>query len=46
MAATRSEMVLGRPSQGAGVNVENAAPPIDPMGEPLEMSPGERPTEL
>ena len=46
VAATRSEMVLGRPSRDAGIDVENAASPIGPAGEPLEMSPGERPTEL
>ena len=46
VAATRSEMVLGRPSRDAGGNVEHTASPIDPAGEPLEMSPGERPTEL
>ena len=46
VAATESEMVSGRPSQNAGVNSENTAFPIGPAGEPLEMSPGERPTEL
>ena len=46
VVATRSEMVSGRPSRGAGVNAENAASPIGPAGEPLEMSLGERPTEL
>ena len=46
VVATRSEMVSGRPSRGAGVNAENAASPIGLAGEPLEMSPGERPTEL
>ena len=46
VAATRSEMVLGHPSRGAGVNGENTASPIGPAGEPLEMSPGERPAEL
>ena len=46
VAATRSEMVSGRPSRDAGIDVENAASPIGPAGEPLEMSPGERPTEL
>ena len=44
--ATRSEMVSGRPSQGVGVNVANAASLIGPAGEPLEMSPGERSIEL
>ena len=46
VVATRSEMVSGRPSRDAGVDVENTASPISPAGEPLEMSPGERPTEL
>ena len=46
VAATRSEMVSGRPSRDAGVNVENAASPIGPVGEPLEMSSGKRPIEL
>ena len=46
VVATRSEMVSGRPSQDDGVDVENTASPIGPAGEPLEMSPGERPTEL
>ena len=46
VAATRSEMVSGRPSRDAGVNTENTAFPIGPAGEPLEMSPGERPTKL
>ena len=46
VAATRSEMVSGRPSRDAGVNAENAASPIGPAGEPLEMSLGKRPTEL
>ena len=46
VAATESEMVSGRPSRNAGVNAENTAFPIGPAGEPLEMSPGERPTEL
>ena len=42
MAATRSEMETGRPSQGDGV----VASPIGLAGEPLEMSPRERPAEL
>ena len=46
VAVTRSEMVSGRPSRDAGIDVENATSPIGPAGEPLEMSPGERPTEL
>ena len=46
VAATRSEMVSGRPSRNADVSAENTAFPIGPAGEPLEMSPGERPTEL
>ena len=46
VAATRSEMVSGRPSRNAGVNIENTAFPIGPAEEPLEMSLGERPTEL
>ena len=46
VAAIRSEMVSGRPSRDAGVNVENAASPIGPAGEPLEMSPSKRPTKL
>ena len=46
VVATRSEMVSGRPSRDASVNVENAAFPLGLAGEPLEMSPGERPTEL
>ena len=46
VVATRSEMVSSRPSRDAGIDVENAASPIGPAGEPLEMSPGERPTEL
>ena len=46
VVVTRSEMALGRPSRGAGVNAKNAASPISLAGEPLEMSPGERPTEL
>ena len=39
-------MVSGRPSRDAGIDAENAASPIDPVGEPLEMSLGERPTKL
>ena len=39
-------MLSSRPSRGAGINIENAASPIGPAGEPLEMSSGERPTEL
>ena len=39
-------MVLGCPSRDAGVDGENVASPIGPAGEPLEMSPGERPTML
>ena len=46
VAATRLEMVSGRPSRGAGINTENAASTIGPAGEPLEMSLGERPIEL
>ena len=46
VAATRAEMVLGHPSRDAGVNGENTASPIGPAGEPLEMSPRERPAEL
>ena len=46
VAATRLEMVSGRPSRDSGVNAENAASPIGLAGEPLEMSHGERPTEL
>ena len=46
VTTTKSEMVSGRPSRDSGVNTENAASPIGPAGEPLEMSPGERPTEL
>ena len=46
VVATRLEMESSRPSRGAGVNGENAASPIGPAGEPLEMSPSERPTEL
>ena len=46
VAATRSEMVSGRPSRGAGINAENATSLTGPAGEPLEMSPGKRPTEL
>ena len=46
VAATRSEMVSGRPSRNAGVSAENTAFPIGPAGEPLEMRPGARPIEL
>ena len=46
VVATRSEMVSGRRSRDAGANAESAASPIGPAGEPLEMSLGERPTEL
>ena len=46
VAATRLGMVLGRPSRDAGVDAENAASPIGLVGEPLEMSPSERLTEL
>ena len=46
VAETRSEMGSDRPSRDAGTDVENAESPIGPAGEPLEMSPGERPTEL
>ena len=46
VAAAGSEMVSGRPSRSAGVSAENTAFPIGPAGEPLEMSPGDRPTEL
>ena len=46
VAATRSEMVSGHPSRNAGVSAETTAFPIDPAGEPLEMSLGERLTEL
>ena len=44
VVAIRLEMETSRPSQDAGVNAEDAAFPIDPAGEPLEMSPRERPT--
>ena len=46
VATTRSEMETSRPSQGVGVNAENTTFPIVPVGEPHEMSPRERPTEL
>ena len=46
VAATKSEMEIGRLSCDAGVNAENTAFPIGPMGEPLKMSPRERPTKL
>ena len=46
VAATESEMVSGRPSRNAGVSAENTVFPNGPAGEPLEMSPGERPAEL
>ena len=46
VVATRLEMVSSRPSRNASVDAENTACPIGPAGEPLEMSPGERPTEL
>ena len=46
VATTRSEMDMGRSSPDATVNAENTAFPIDPAGEPLAMSPRERPTEL
>ena len=46
VAATRSEMVSGRPSRDAGVDAEDATSPIGPTGEPLEMSSGERAIEL
>ena len=39
-------MVSGRPSRDGSVNTENVAFPIGPAGEPLKMSPGERPTRL
>ena len=46
MVATRSEMEIGRPFRDASVNIKNTAFPIGPLGEPLEMSPRERPAEL
>ena len=46
VAATRSEIESGRPSRGAGINAKNATSPIGLVVEPLEMSPGERPTKL
>ena len=46
VAMTRSEMETSRPSRGASVNAKNVASPIGPAGEPLEISPRERPTEL
>ena len=46
MAATRSEMEIGRPSRGAGVNAENATSLIGLAGEPLQISPRERLGEL
>ena len=46
VAVTRSEMQIGRPSRDVSVNAKNAAFPIGPVGEPLEMSPRERPIEL
>ena len=42
----RSEMVSGRPSRDVGLDTENVAFLIGSVGEPLEMSLGERPTEL
>ena len=46
VVATRSEMEIGRPSRCANVNAENTTSPIGLAGEPLEMSPRERPTKL
>ena len=46
VAATRSEMEIGCPSRDASGNAESAAFPIGPVGEPLKMSPRERPIEL
>ena len=46
VAAMRSEMETGRPSQGAAVNAENAASPIGRAGKPLEIYSREKPTVL
>ena len=46
LVATRSEMETGCLSRDASVNVENTAFPMGPAGEPLEMSPRDRPIEL
>ena len=46
VVSIRWEMGSGRPSRGTGINVENVASPIGPAGEPLAMSPSERPTGL
>ena len=46
VVATRSLMEIGRPCRDASVNIKNTAFPIGSVGEPLEMSPRERPAEL
>ena len=37
-------MESGHPSRDVGVNAKNTVSPIGPTGEPLEVSPRERPT--
>ena len=38
VATRKSEMEIGRPSRDVGVNAENAAFPIGPTGERLQMN--------
>ena len=46
VAAMRLEMETSRPFRDAAVNIQNTTFPIGPVGEPLEVSPRERLTEL
>ena len=46
VAATKPEVGLGSPPRDVVVDVENNTPPIGSAGEPLEISPRERPIEL
>ena len=46
VAITRLEMEISRSSQDANVSAENTAFLIGPAGEPLDVSPREKPIEL
>ena len=46
VAATEPEVESGSPPRDVVVDVESSTSPIGPAGEPLEIRPRERPTEL
>ena len=46
VAVVKSERETSRPSRDASVNAKIATSPIGLVGEPFELSPRERPTEL